>query len=112
MYAGVTNNEAYFIKRMNLVAKKLGLKNTKYSNVHGVYHDNNWSTTFDQCLLVQKSMKWKLFKQLIKTYDYDCIVTKDCGEQVSLKFVQTNKLVKKDGYIGVKTGVTEAAGPC
>jgi D-alanyl-D-alanine carboxypeptidase len=28
------------------------------------------------------------------------------------RWVNTNQLLKSSGYLGVKTGVTEAAGPC
>jgi D-alanyl-D-alanine carboxypeptidase (penicillin-binding protein 5/6) len=107
----INSDELLFVSKMNATAKKLGMVNTKYGNVHGVWHENNYSTCIDQCILIKKCWKLDLFRELVRTENYTGWVTKEDGDIITVDFVQTNKMVA-DGYAGIKTGVTEYAGPC
>lgn len=40
-----------FVSVMNTYAQKLGLKNTHFANVHGLYDEENYSTAYDMALL-------------------------------------------------------------
>lgn len=40
-----------FVSVMNTYAQKLGLKNTHFSNVHGLFDEGNYSTAYDMALL-------------------------------------------------------------
>ena len=44
--------------------------------------------------------------------EYDGKIQTEDGKKNIVKWVNTNKLLDKQGYCGVKTGVTSSAGPC
>ena len=44
--------------------------------------------------------------------EYDGKIQTEDGKKSIVKWVNTNKLLDKQGYCGVKTGVTSSAGPC
>ena len=58
-------------------------------------------------------MKHSVFKEIVAKKVFQCRIfnrtfshTKECS------WDNTNKLLNVNGFIGVKTGVTPAAGPC
>lgn len=98
-----------FVEKMNLKAKKLGLKNTKFNNPAGFDNDDNYSTVIDLLRLskevINKSELVKLASQKDKT-------TKSIsGEQHLLN--STNNLLNSSFNVsGLKTGTTINAGQC
>ena len=52
---------------MNALAAELGMKNTKYSNPHGLTEKENYSTPFDQFLLVKYCLGNEMFKRIVGT---------------------------------------------
>lgn len=64
----VSKNESEFVKLMNKKAKELNMKNTKFSNPHGLDNKNeNISTAYDLALLTKYAMKNKTYKKITKT---------------------------------------------
>ncbi len=51
MAVHLAGTEEGFVSVMNSYARKLGLKNTHFSNVHGLYDENNYSTAYDMALM-------------------------------------------------------------
>ena len=47
----LAGSEAGFVSVMNAYAKQLGLKNTQFANVHGLFSEQNYSTAYDMALL-------------------------------------------------------------
>lgn len=47
----LAGSEAGFVSVMNTYAQQLGLTNTHFSNVHGLFDENNYSTAYDMALL-------------------------------------------------------------
>ncbi len=101
----IAGTEAAFVKRMNLVAQELGLKNTHYANVTGWPASNHYSTASDiakltRILISHYPEHYKLYSQ--KEYTYNRISQRN-----------RNQLLWKDKTVdGVKTGHTESAGYC
>ena len=46
-----------FVSVMNTYAQKLGLKNTHFANVHGLFDEQNYSTAYDMALLGRAVIK-------------------------------------------------------
>lgn len=96
-----------FINKMNLKAKEIGMKNTTFSNPHGL-DDNtmNYSTAYDMALLSKYAYKNKVYRKIISTKKY---VTKS-----NLKsYVWYNRMSLLNKYkncIGGKNGYTPKAG--
>lgn len=51
------NNMGIFIKEMNIMAKKLHMKQTNYTNPHGLSEKSNHSTAYELAYLSSYAMK-------------------------------------------------------
>lgn len=104
-----SGNIENFVKKMNLKAKKLGLKNTKFDNPAGFDNDNNYSTVIDLLILSKEALSkpelTNLSSQKTKT------TISISGEQHNL--TSTNNLLNTSFNVtGLKTGTTINAGQC
>jgi D-alanyl-D-alanine carboxypeptidase (penicillin-binding protein 5/6) len=52
------------------------------------------------------------FREVVNTKTYECYASTKDGNKRKYQWDNTNKLLGVDGFNGVKTGVTDAAGPC
>jgi D-alanyl-D-alanine carboxypeptidase (penicillin-binding protein 5/6) len=101
---------------MNKVAIEYGLKNTKFSNPHGLANKLNKSTCNDIAILTCKGLKMPEFAKIVQTKCYTCYYKlkepeNKSSEEFVNEWINTNKLLDK-GFLGVKTGITNAAGAC
>ena len=98
-----------FVKLMNERASKLGLKNTHFTNPHGLDNEDHYSTVYDMAIIAKELLK---HEDILKyTSIYEDYLTKPDGSQIWL--VNTNRLVRfYDGVDGLKTGYTTASGYC
>ena len=105
----ISGSEEQFVKRMNIRAKDLGLKNTNFINTTGLTADNHYSSAYDMSLIAKELVKHEKILEFTSTYeDY---LRKDTKSPFWL--VNTNRLVRfKEGVDGLKTGFTDEAGYC
>ena len=96
-------SEGRFVARMNATARSLGMSNTRYTDPSG-YDDATVSTAADQVRLVQRAMRLPVFAAIVATPSAMLPVTGIVHN--------TNRLLGHDGFVGVKTGSTAAAGGC
>jgi D-alanyl-D-alanine carboxypeptidase (penicillin-binding protein 5/6) len=66
----------------------------------------------DLCLLAYKAMQIPLFRKIVSTRQRGCTVQGSAGYTRNVKWENTNELLATEGYAGVKTGTTSAAGAC
>ena len=52
----ISGSEKKFIKDMNIAAKKMGMKSTKFKNAHGLTEIGHYSTAKDMLLLARRLM--------------------------------------------------------
>lgn len=100
----VGGSEAAFVEMMNDCAAQLKLRNTHFSNPHGLDAEDHYSTAEDLARITAEAMKNELFAQIVSTpvQRFD-----------SRLYANHNKLLRRfDGCCGVKTGYTKAAGRC
>ena len=57
-------------------------------------------------------MKIPLFAQVVGTVSYTSTVEIESGKLEQITWENTNKLLNKTGWYGIKTGITDSAGPC
>ena len=99
-----------FAALMNNKAETLGLKNTHFTNPHGLYDDEHYTTAYDLALITQYALKNPAFKEIVSTYKMSIPLQ---GIENGRVLVNHNKLLKQyDGAIGVKTGFTKMTGRC
>jgi len=92
-----------FVTRMNATARSLGMADTRYTDPSG-YDDATVSTAADQVRIVDRAMRLPVFASIVATP----IATLPVAGTVH----NTNTLLGHEGFVGVKTGSTAAAGGC
>jgi len=102
----------YFIDEMNECAKKLKLKHTIYSNAHGLPNDLNKSTVFDLCKLSSFAMKNEMMSEIVQKKYYKVFIKNKFGKSREMDWINLNRMLEVEGFIGLKTGVTAPAGAC
>lgn len=101
-----------FIDMMNSEAKRIEMNKTHFVNPHGLTATDHKSSCGDMIRLTTEAIKLPLFQKITGTVQYGCRVTGKGGYVRNVKWENTNQLLSIDGYSGVKTGTTDAAGAC
>jgi D-alanyl-D-alanine carboxypeptidase (penicillin-binding protein 5/6) len=92
-----------FVAGMNSAARSLGMTHTRYTDPSG-YDDATASTAADQVRIVDRAMSLPVFASIV--------ATPSATLPVAGTVHNTNALLGHDGFVGVKTGSTAAAGGC
>jgi serine-type D-Ala-D-Ala carboxypeptidase (penicillin-binding protein 5/6) len=92
-----------FVARMNAIARSLGMTHTRYTDPSG-YDDATVSTAADQVRIVDRAMRLPVFASIV--------ATPSATLPVAGTVHNTNTLLGHNGFVGVKTGSTAAAGGC
>lgn len=101
-----------FVAAMNAEAKALGMTNTTFRNPHGLTHPEHKSTCAELALLARKILESPMLSEVISCREYRCTVSSETGYKREVLWRNTNQLLDIEGYLGVKTGTTDAAGAC
>jgi D-alanyl-D-alanine carboxypeptidase (penicillin-binding protein 5/6) len=104
---------AVFVGEMNQLAKALDMKSTRFANPHGLDRPGTkaYSTAADVARLSIYAMRRNAFNFTVRQKERQITVTGPAGKR-SYKVKNSNELVGEPGILGVKTGTTNAAGPC
>ncbi|MFM7928691.1 MAG: hypothetical protein ACKO9Q_13360, partial [Pirellula sp.] len=62
--------------------------------------------------LARELMKYPLVMEIVQTRRYSCLVQGQEGYTRRLVWSNSNQLLDRQGYTGIKTGTTDAAGAC
>jgi D-alanyl-D-alanine carboxypeptidase (penicillin-binding protein 5/6) len=92
-----------FVARMNVAARSLGMTRTRYTDPSG-YDDATVSTAADQVRVADRAMRQEVFASIV--------ATSSATLPVAGVVRNTNALLGHHGFVGVKTGSTDAAGNC
>ncbi len=99
-----------FVQMMNRRAHYLGMKNTHFSNPHGLDDPENYSTAFDVALLSKKMIESDFVR---RTAQIRKTSVSDITNSFSHELKTTNMLLSSPFSIyGLKTGTTDQAGEC
>ena len=114
---GRTDREAadFFVAQMNALARKLGMRNTRFLNAHGlddIERKVPYSTANDIALLTNYALSHTGFTFYTSQKERRISWTNSAGEPVAYLLRNTNELLGAEGIDGVKTGTTRKAGPC
>ena len=104
-----------FVHAMNEKAAQLGCTDTLYENPHGlddgVYDGQLHSTAADQAKVAKCAMEYQLIRDIVAGGTTKITVTRD-GGPAEVELETTDELLEMYKYtIGIKTGVTDSAGP-
>jgi D-alanyl-D-alanine carboxypeptidase (penicillin-binding protein 5/6) len=101
-----------FVSAMNRKAAEVGMKDTHFNNPHGLPSDEHKTTARDLARLAYVAYQLPLFKQVVSTPQRGYTVDSVTGYKRNVVWKNTNQLLKSEGYDGIKTGTTGAAGCC
>ncbi len=99
----VAGSEADFVGLMNGRARSLGLSETHYADASG-FDARSVSTARDQVVLARLAMHNATFAWLVRQPDADIPVAGTVHN--------TDDLLGRHGFVGIKTGSDQAAGGC
>jgi serine-type D-Ala-D-Ala carboxypeptidase (penicillin-binding protein 5/6) len=101
----VAGSDAEFVARMNALAARLGLEQTRFQNAHGLSARNHFSSAEDLAFLARHAMSIPEFRQIVGTDAHVASGTR------SLEFTNLNPFLQiYPGADGVKTGYTWRSG--
>ena len=108
-----------FIDMMNSRAAELGCTNTHFTNAHGLFDENHYTTADDFALIAAETTRHELFMQIANTPTVTIPPTNYSAQRT---YNNSNALICGDsvygsGYLyqyaeGIKTGFTSDAGYC
>ena len=101
-----------FITEMNRQAKKLGMRQTRFANTHGLTAEGHHASAVDLVRLAHAAMQLPLFPGYVATRQRGAVLRSADNQQRNIVWRNTNRLLPIDGYRGIKTGTTTAAGAC
>lgn len=113
--SGTDDPVGAFVAAMNEKASALGCTNTLYENPHGLddegYMGNLHSTAEDQARVARYAMGFDEIRDVVSHGSTSITVKRD-GKDEEVELETTDELLDMYDYaIGVKTGMTDAAGP-
>jgi D-alanyl-D-alanine carboxypeptidase (penicillin-binding protein 5/6) len=102
----VAGSEEAFVALMNSYAQRIGMKNSHFTNAHGLTDANQYSTAHDLALLGRA-----MIRQFPETYAYNSLKEYTVG---TITQHNRNGLLWREGsgVDGIKTGHTSTAGFC
>ena len=104
-----------FVSHMNALARKLGMKNTRFLNPHGLdtlERTLPYSTAEDLAKLCRYAMDRSGFLFYVSQKERRISLLTGTGEVSGYLLRNTNELLGQNSIDGVKTGTTVKAGPC
>lgn len=106
----VSSSERLFVEMMNKKARQLGLRDTHFSNPHGLEDPAHYTSAYDLAFLSRKAMVNPLFQKIVSTH---AMTIPWKGHPWNRYLLNKNRLLYRyPGAIGVKTGYTKKAGNC
>jgi len=101
-----------FVAETNRTAATLGMTKTVYKNPHGLTAEGHRSSAQDLLKLAHAAIQLPRFRGYVATRQRGCTLIGPGGYKRNVVWKNTNRLLPIDGYRGIKTGTTSAAGAC
>jgi D-alanyl-D-alanine carboxypeptidase (penicillin-binding protein 5/6) len=103
---------ARFVAAMNRTAGEIGLTGSHFTNTHGLPDPDHNATAGDLARLASQVLKDPTLARVVSTPRRGCKLVDAEGNERNVVWTNTNRLLGTEGYDGVKTGTTNAAGNC
>jgi D-alanyl-D-alanine carboxypeptidase (penicillin-binding protein 5/6) len=106
------NSHDSFVSAMNRKAAELGMKSTHFNNPNGLPSHGHVTTARDLAHLAYVAFQVPEFRKVVGTPRHGYTLDSVTGYKRNIEWKNTNQLLKTEGYDGIKTGTTGAAGNC
>ncbi|MBR4034851.1 MAG: D-alanyl-D-alanine carboxypeptidase [Clostridia bacterium] len=105
----VSGSVEEFAALMNEKCAELGLRDTHFTNPHGLDHEEHYTTARELGIIAAAALENEALKKIFSTYKMT-VSAPDGGVRM---LINHNRLLKSiEGCIGVKTGYTKSNGRC
>lgn len=101
-----------FVAAMNRLATELELAETRFANTHGLTAPGHHASALDLARLARIALENERFAEIVSTRQRGCTLFDTDDTPRNVVWRNTNRLLPTEGYDGVKTGTTSAAGAC
>ena len=112
----LAGSEAAFVKLMNKKVKELGLTDTHFANVTGLFDSENYSTARDIAVILKAAMESPLCREILSTYQHTTAATPEHPEGILLTSTLFSYMYgtepKTAEILGGKTGYLDESGYC
>lgn len=100
---------ANFVQMMNDTAKKIGCQNTHFTNPHGLFDENNYTTAYDMYLITRYAIdKYPGFMKYCGASEYDMPANEYNPDGYTIyttnRMMDTESIFYDAGVKGIKTG--------
>jgi D-alanyl-D-alanine carboxypeptidase (penicillin-binding protein 5/6) len=111
--AGLSAAKSYdrFIAAMNRTARELRM-DAAFVNPHGLTAPGHVASAESLAMLARAAMQNPFFREIVNTRQRGYRLESPSGYTRNIVWKNTNRLLGIEGYLGVKTGTTNAAGAC
>ena len=108
----ISGSTEAFVQEMNSYAKELGCQNTNFTNVHGLYNEQQTSTARDITRILIEAVKNEVFIQAFSAMEYTIPATNlsEARELTTSNYMMSGEsaLVPRDRRVtGGRTGIME-----
>ena len=105
---GLSGSLSAFADEMNREAARIGLTGSHFTNPHGLYDEDHYTTARDLSRIALEVLRIPLLRQTVSTYKTTIPLN---GEADRRLLVNHNRLLRSyEGAIGMKTGYTRRTG--
>ncbi|WP_054712563.1 D-alanyl-D-alanine carboxypeptidase family protein, partial [Bacillus sp. JCM 19041] len=102
----LAGDEEKFAKKMNEFVHELGATNTHFTNPHGLFDEEHYTTALDMAIITQYALKNNTFRDIVSTKELEWV-----GEGWETTLYNHHRLLwDYEGTIGVKNGFVSQAG--
>lgn len=112
----IAGSEENFVKLMNEKVRKMGLRNTHFTNTSGLHDDEHYSTATDIAVILNYAMQNELCREILSTVEYTTSKTAEHPEGIHLESTMFGRMygdeVENVIIEGGKTGFTSEAQHC
>lgn len=111
----VAGSLSAFADMMNLKAQQLGMQNSHFTNAHGLFWEDHYTTAHDLAILTQYALSLPMFSEIACSATYEMEETA-YHEQRTISHTNSMMMKGSDYYYeyakGIKTGTLDEAGRC
>ena len=112
----IAGSEENFVKLMNERVKEMGLTGTHFTNVSGLFSENNYSTAYDMAVITEYAFKNELCRKVLSTYQHTTEKTTQNPEGITLSSTLFSYMYGNEPgtaeIMGGKTGYVNESGYC
>lgn len=112
----IAGSEEEFVKLMNKRVGEMGLKGTRFTNVSGLFDEDNYSTAYDMAVITEYALRNELCRKVLSTYQYTTKKTHQNPDGITLSstlfsYIYGDEPVTAE-IMGGKTGYVNESGYC